>query len=66
MTEEKDKDITEILPIPPKPIEMEKRIVPEHPYCTNWPTNPRPESLKQREQRQGYTQAKLEEIRGGQ
>jgi len=71
MTEEKE--FTNILPIPPKPIEMEKKIVPEHPYCTNWPTNkPRDmESLKQREQRKGYAEAKsaedkLRDIRGGQ
>ena len=68
MTEEKE--FTNILPIPPKPIEMEKKIVPEHPYCTNWPIN-RPESLKQREQREGYAEAKaaedkLRDIRGGQ
>ena len=56
-----------------KHIEMEHKIVPEHPYCTNWPVNkPRDmESLKQREQRKGYAEAKaaedrLRDIRGGQ
>ena len=37
--EEKDeveKQLNDILPIPEK-IPMEKKIVPEHPYCTNWP-----------------------------
>jgi hypothetical protein len=28
-----------ILPIP----KMEKKIVPEHPYCTNWPVTNRKE-----------------------
>ena len=73
MTEEKDENNIKILPIVPKPIEMEHKIVPEHPYCTNWPTNKSRdmESLKQREQRKGYAEAKaaedrLRDIRGGQ
>jgi len=30
---EEDKTLQNILPIP----NMEKKNVPEHPYCTNWP-----------------------------
>ncbi len=30
---EVDKKLQNILPIP----KMEKKNVPEHPYCTNWP-----------------------------
>lgn len=68
MTEENELNI---LPKIPPEIEMEKKIVPEHPYCTNWPTNRNMESLKQREQRKGYAEAKaaedrLRDIRGGQ
>ena len=31
--EEVEDTLDKILPIP----KMEKKIVPEHPYCTNWP-----------------------------
>jgi len=34
--DEVEKQLNDILPIPKK-IPMEKKIVPEHPYCTNWP-----------------------------
>ena len=34
--EEVEKILDDMLPIPEK-IPMEKKIVPEHPYCTNWP-----------------------------
>jgi hypothetical protein len=30
---EEENPLEKILPIP----KMEKKIVPEHPYCTNWP-----------------------------
>ena len=31
-----EETLNKILPLPKK-IPMEKKIVPEHPYCTNWP-----------------------------
>ena len=31
--ESTEETLEKILPIP----KMEKKIVPEHPYCTNWP-----------------------------
>ena len=34
--EEVEETLNKILPLPKK-IPMEKKIVPEHPYCTNWP-----------------------------
>ena len=34
--DEVEKQLNDILPIPKK-IPKEKKIVPEHPYCTNWP-----------------------------
>ena len=34
--EEVEEILNEIVPLPKK-IPMEKKIVPEHPYCTNWP-----------------------------
>ena len=34
--EEVEEIFNKIIPLPKK-IPMEKKIVPEHPYCTNWP-----------------------------
>tara|TARA_B100001029_G_C15027019_1_gene434299 strand:- start:908 stop:1108 length:201 start_codon:yes stop_codon:yes gene_type:complete len=34
--EEVEEILNKIVPLPKK-IPMEKKIVPEHPYCTNWP-----------------------------
>ena len=34
--EEVEEILNKIIPLPKK-IPMEKKIVPEHPYCTNWP-----------------------------
>ena len=37
--ESTEETLQNILPIP----KMEKKIVPEHPYCTNWPVTNRKE-----------------------
>ena len=41
--DEVEKTLNDILPLPKRDIEFEKRHDPAHPYCTNWPTGSKKE-----------------------